>query len=146
MKIENFNLRVYGLMLCDSKVLITHEHRAGIIMTKFPGGGLEKGEGLADGLMREFQEELAVAISIGDFFYVNEFLQVSTFNPKDQLLSFYYFVSCDSEFITVNGNEKVSLIKDEQIFEWVEIKDLRESDFTFPIDRFVVGRLKKSLS
>ena len=130
-------------MLRDKKVLITHEHRAGIIMTKFPGGGLEKGEGLADGLTREFNEELKVRITVGDLFYVNEFLQISTFNQKDQLLSFYYYVSCDSTFKTADGREKLNLTKGEQIFEWVILKELNESDFTFPIDREVVKRLKE---
>lgn len=142
MQIENYNLRVYGLLVRNNKLLVTHEHRAGIVMTKFPGGGLEKGEGLADGLIREFDEELGVAIAVNDLFYVNEFLQISTFNPKDQLLSFYYYVNCQAEIETLPRSVKNSLVKGEQIFEWIAIKDLNESDFTFPIDREVVRRLK----
>ena len=80
MSIENFNIRVYGLLINEGSVLITSEHRARIQMLKFPGGGLEKGEGIEDCLIREFDEELKIIIEVEEFFYVNEFFQESVFN------------------------------------------------------------------
>jgi 8-oxo-dGTP diphosphatase len=141
MPIQNFNLRVYGLLIHGDKVLVTHEHRAGIIMTKFPGGGLEKGEGLAEGLKREFIEEMNLEVEVRDIFYVNEFLQVSAFNEADQLISFYFLVESRDHSSILLSSDKASLKKGQQIFEWVLIKDLKKEEFTFPIDRVVVERL-----
>lgn len=143
MSIQNFNLRIYGLMLHQGKVLITHEHRAGIIMTKFPGGGLEKGEGLADGLKREFIEEMNLEVEVGEIFYVNDFLQISAFNSEDQLISFYFLVETkDISSILLDSN-KSTLTKGQQIFEWIAFDELKEEEFTFPIDRVVVEKLKR---
>jgi len=144
MNVQNFNLRVYGLLIHENRVLITHENRAGLAMTKFPGGGLEKGEGLADGLKREFLEELNLTIEIQDFFYVNDFLQISSFNKKDQLLSFYYFVNTATDSLrTINATANNRLVAEgEQSFEWIRMNDLIVTDFTFPIDQVVAGKLK----
>jgi len=141
MSIKNFNIRVYGLLINDGKVLITHEHRAGIIMTKFPGGGLEKGEGLADGLKREFIEEMNLEIEVNNIFYVNDFLQISAFNSNDQLISFYYLIDSKEKANIIADSNKSILVKDQQIFEWIAFKDLKIDEFTFPIDRKVVGKL-----
>jgi len=37
MEISQFNIRVYGLLLDDNRILVTDEYRLGIFMTKFPG-------------------------------------------------------------------------------------------------------------
>ena len=56
--IEKLNLRVYGLLLNNNgEVLLTDESRFGMEFTKFPGGGIELGEGISDCLKREFIEE-----------------------------------------------------------------------------------------
>ncbi|NOQ71386.1 MAG: NUDIX domain-containing protein [Crocinitomix sp.] len=139
--VKNFNLRVYGLLINNNAVLVTDEQRGGFPMTKFPGGGLEKGEGLADGLKREFDEEISIAIAVNQFYYVNDFLQISSFNPADQLLSFYYMVSTNqiSEIPIATVKRK---IKDgEQVFRWVALSELSPDQFTFPIDKIVCEML-----
>jgi 8-oxo-dGTP diphosphatase len=53
-----FVIRVYGIIVNNNnEVLLFDEHQHGMQMTKFPGGGLEFGEGTIEGLMREFKEE-----------------------------------------------------------------------------------------
>ncbi|MBD3635895.1 MAG: NUDIX domain-containing protein [Crocinitomicaceae bacterium] len=142
---SRYNLRVYGLLKDENQVLITHEHRGGMIMTKFPGGGLEMGEGLADCLIREFKEELAIEIEVNDLFYVNDFMQISEFNKSDQLISFYYFVSTqDLDDIPVNPLVEGKLKRGQQIFEWKDIQKLKEDDLSFPLDKIVLEKLKKN--
>ena len=52
--IRNFVVRVYGLIINDKKeVLLTDEYQQGMKMTKFPGGGLEFGEGPVDCIKRQ---------------------------------------------------------------------------------------------
>lgn len=144
MGVEKFNIRVYGLLIHQEKVLVTHEKRGGMLMTKFPGGGLERGEGIADCLIREFQEELSIQIETADIFYVNDFLQISAFNPKDQLISFYYLVTTSEIEKIDESSELDEFADDDQIFEWVNIRDLNPEDFTFPIDKIVSEHLCQS--
>ncbi len=138
---NKFNLRVYGVLIDSGRLLVTDEMRGGFPMTKLPGGGLEFGEGLEACLVREFQEEIGIDVEVQDFFYVNEFYQESRFNPNDQLLSFYYSVETpEIERITTNENF-VPLKEDGQVFRWVNIPELKATDFTFPIDQIVIKKL-----
>ena len=140
--IVSYNLRVYGLLILDNRVLLTDEYRAGMIMTKFPGGGLEKGEGLADCLISEFEEELAISIEVGKLYYVNEFLQVSAFNSSQQLISFYYIVETKERDLIPAPIELTELKVNEQRFRWVNLNDLDPTTFTFPIDQKVAELLR----
>lgn len=144
MRPNRYNVRVYGLLFNgQNEVLLTDELRNGFSMTKFPGGGLEFGEGLAAGLQREFQEELALDIQVDNLFYINDFLQISRFNPTDQLLSVYYKVTALSP---VGPLHTVPLdfpagVRDAQLFRWHAVSALNPGDFTFPIDRVVADKL-----
>ena len=138
---EKFNIRVYGLLVQNDKILITDEIRFGRKMTKFPGGGLEFGEGTKEGLLREFQEELNVKIKVGDLFYINDFFQISSFNSNEQLLSIYYFVELISGEINSTEIPFNFETNDPQCFRWVSLKEIMENDFTFPIDKEVVNKL-----
>lgn len=86
------NLRVYGILLGeDKKVLVSDEFIRGSYYTKFPGGGLEFGEGTRDCLKREFKEEMDLDIRVGDHIYTTDFFQISAFDPSHQIISIYYF-------------------------------------------------------
>ena len=139
---EKFNIRVYGLLVQNEKVLITDEIRFGRKMTKFPGGGLEFGEGTKEGLLREFQEELNVKIKVCELFYMNDFFQVSSFNSNEQLLSIYYFVELISGEINSTEIPFNFETNEPQCFRWMYLKEIMENDFTFPIDKEVVKKLK----
>ena len=142
----SFNIRVYGIVINDNQeVLVSDECRHGFSMTKFPGGGLEFGEGLMDGLKREFMEELGIDIEVKELFYVNDFLQISAFNENHQLISFYYLVE-------LSGNSKIDTQKsghpsdyDGGIQRWVSLKEITEEDVTFPVDKVVVKELRKRI-
>ncbi len=147
--VTRFNLRVYGIVINDQgEVLISHERRNGFEFTKFPGGGLELGEGILDALKREFLEELGVPVESARLFYVNEFYQSSVFNAEDQIISFYYLVTLNSNKINVMLKNSPIGSLDSSDFEWVEwraLTDLIPDQMTFPIDKIVVTELKDSL-
>ncbi len=87
-----FNVRVYGLLMnADNEILISDEREYGMSFTKFPGGGLEFGEGLIDGLKREFVEECNVEVEVTSHFYTTDFFVKSAFNDS-QIISVYYMV------------------------------------------------------
>ncbi len=137
-----FNIRVYGIAIQESKLLISTEMGGDHAFTKFPGGGLEPGEGLADCLIREWKEELNVDIGIGDLFFVNEFYQPSAFNPSQQIISFYYMVNLQTEISVYKAIEK-RWNKDYLVeFRWEDIHTLQTDDFTFPIDKRVFSLIE----
>ena len=139
-----FNVRVYGLLINEhNEILITDEQEFGMRFTKFPGGGLEYGEGLIDGLKREFVEECNVEIEVLSHFYTTDFYIKSAFNDS-QMISVYYTVKhitplnlmFKSVAFDFDGEGEVF-----QSFRWMNLDDIRPEDMTFPIDQHVVKLL-----
>src|ERR1700684_3634148 len=88
-----FNIRVYGILLGKNReVLVSDEFIRGNQYTKFPGGGLEFGEGTRDCLKREFKEEMDLDVQVGDQLYTTDFFQLSAFHPDQQIISLSYWV------------------------------------------------------
>ncbi|MCX6266973.1 MAG: NUDIX domain-containing protein [Bacteroidetes bacterium] len=145
MTINQFNIRVYGFLIDKGSILVTDEFRLGIYMTKFPGGGLNFGEGTIECLKREFMEELNTPIEIVSHFYTTDFFQPTTLLPSDmQLFNIYYIVNAEKpyHFQTTAKKNDIPPMDGAQCFRWLNIKELRSEDFTFPIDQFIVGELK----
>lgn len=139
---KSFNLRVYGLLINENReILISDERRFNHSFTKFPGGGLELGEGLADGLKREFEEELGKAVEVGALFYVNDFYLASAYNENHQLICFYYFVECDDWRSISIGNKVIPLEEDGEQQRWVPLSELTPEMMLFPIDKIVTEKL-----
>lgn len=142
MAISKFNIRVYGVLINENQeVLIADEHRFKTAFTKFPGGGLEFGEGIADALKREFMEELQLEIEVGELFYVNDFLQTSRFDDSYQIISFYYLVNCkEIQSIPIRETSE-PLRTDGEEFRWFPLSKMNEKSMTFPIDQVVAAKL-----
>ena len=148
-----FNIRVYGILLNEQKqVLVSDEFIRGNYYTKFPGGGLEFGEGLRDCLKREFKEEMGLDIETQDHIYTTDHFQVSAFNTDHQIISIYYFVK-PLELIKAplrttpfDFDERELKVYEQtgetETFRFVDWKDLSEETVTLPIDKIVVRMLK----
>ncbi len=139
-----FNIRVYGILInVVGEVLLSKEHYKEITMIKFPGGGLEPGEGLRDGLAREWQEELQIDIEVGAHFYTTDFYQPSAFDNTQQVISVYYHVVLkepeDAGRLATAGHAR----KGEPEFFWEKLNTLQPIDVTMPIDKHVVSLLIK---
>lgn len=142
---KRFNLRVYVIIINDNdEVLLSDERRFGNAFTKFPGGGLEWGEGLTECLEREIEEELGIDVTIGELFYVNDFFQQSAFRGDDQLFSFYYRVYANDYSQVPVSEHSVPLLEEGERFRWIPIHDLSEEILTFPVDKMIVKLLKKA--
>jgi 8-oxo-dGTP diphosphatase len=149
-----FNLRVYGILInSDKQVLVSDEYIRGNYYTKFPGGGLEYGEGTRDCLKREFMEEMSLQVEVGEHLYTTDFFQLSAFHPDHQIISIYYLVN-PLEPIPVQLKPMPFDFDDDQMkiynqqnevesFRFVDWKDLSEDTVTLPIDKIVVGLVKK---
>tara|TARA_B110000503_G_scaffold143666_1_gene246807 strand:- start:4950 stop:5384 length:435 start_codon:yes stop_codon:yes gene_type:complete len=144
MDLKRYNIRVYGLLTNNNgELLLSKEFRFGKRFVKFPGGGHELGEGIIDGLKREFREELGIEIETAEHFYTTDFLQVSAFATDEQLISVYYKVTSNqAESIKENQNSLDIDEGDEHLFIWKSMEELTEEDVTYPIDKLVVRMMK----
>src|SRR5690606_30856587 len=141
-----FNVRVYGILINErDQVLLSDEEEYGFRFSKFPGGGLEYGEGLIDGLKREFMEECGVAVEVVEHIYTTDFFIQSVFNDS-QVISVYYAVK-PLEDLKLNFKDKVYDFDTEgdirQAFRWRYLADLDIDDVSFPTDQKVVELLQE---
>lgn len=140
-----FNVRVYGILIDNNNVLVSDELIYGKYITKFPGGGLEFGEGTIDAIKREMIEETNTKVEVLEHFYTTDFFQVSAFNPHAQVISIYYTVKALSSLqVTVKQKPfDFDETKEGAIsFRWFPLDTISEEQFTFPIDKKVAGMLK----
>lgn len=143
--ISAFNIRVYGLLVHEGMVLVADELIKGHRITKFPGGGLEFGEGPKDGLVREIREELGLEAFDLRHFYTTDFFQASAFRAGDQIISIYYtFKVAEPLRIPVSAVpfDFRQAERDEEVFRWLELSAARAEDVSLPIDRVVLGMLR----
>jgi 8-oxo-dGTP pyrophosphatase MutT (NUDIX family) len=90
---SQFTIRVYGIWIDEeNRILLSDERIGNMQFTKFPGGGLEFGEGTIDCLKREWIEELNTPIEVVSHLYTTDFFQASAFHRNTQVISIYYRV------------------------------------------------------
>ena len=147
-------VRVYGILMNEKKqVLVSDEYIRGEYYTKFPGGGLEIGEGTRDCLKREFIEEMNLKVSIGDHLYTTDFFQISAFNNAHQILSIYYEaialepirVPLKSKEFDFDEQQLQVYEKTRQIesFRLVDWEHFSSQQLTLPIDKIVADLVKE---
>lgn len=149
-----FTIRVYGILKDEQNhVIVSDEKIRGSLFTKFPGGGLEFGEGTRDCLVREFKEEMNLTVQVNEHIYTTDYFQRSAFNPSHQIVSIYY---------SVTALEPILIPFDKKPFEFSEAElalyeqtqqtetfrriawDLfSSSDLSLPIDKIVAQLLKE---
>jgi 8-oxo-dGTP diphosphatase len=142
-----FNVRVYGILMDEHQnVLVSDELVYGKYITKFPGGGLEFGEGTIDAIKREMMEEANTPVEVTGHFYTTDFFQVSAFNSHAQVISIYYLIKGLSP-INVTVKQKAfdfDEVKEGAIsFRLIPLNTISEDHFTFPIDKKVAGLLRQ---
>ncbi|HYO23093.1 MAG TPA: NUDIX domain-containing protein [Flavisolibacter sp.] len=152
-----FTLRVYGVLINEKKeVLVSDEYIRGGYYTKFPGGGLEFGEGTRDCLKREFIEEMNLKVEVGEHIYTTDFFQISAFNAAHQIISVFYFVT-PLEAIKVplrtkpfdfdEAQLKIYEVRQEiETFRFVPWDELSEETVNLPIEKIVIGMIKQQLT
>jgi len=148
----SFNLRVYGILINEqNQLLVSDEYIRGMKITKFPGGGLEFGEGTRDCLKREFLEEMNLNVEVGKHLYTTDYFQLSSFNSSHQIISIYYFVNA-LEKITAPIRTKPFDFDEEQLkiyeqqkeietFRFIDVDKLTTEDVSLPIDKLIVQLL-----
>jgi len=134
-----YTIRVYAIILNkQNEVLLLNESYNGIDFTKFPGGGMEKGEGTLDCLHRELKEELDLCDLDLNHFYTTDFYVESAFSHQTQVLSIYYKSKTTIKESDISFDSKDPKLKG---YKFVPLNELSENDLTFPIDKKVTGLL-----
>lgn len=145
-KINHFNIRVYAIIINEqNEILLSDEYVLDTYMTKFPGGGMQYGEGTIDCLKREALEEFSQEIEVLSHFYTTDFFQQALYFDTHQLISIYYkarFKKPPVFKISTKPFDFPPHINDSRSFRWKSLKELSEKDMTFPIDKHVTKLLK----
>lgn len=151
---SKFNVRVYGILLNEHKqVLVSDEYIRGEYYTKFPGGGLEFGEGTRECLQREFKEEMNLDVSIEDHIYTTDIFQMSAFTLEHQIIAIYYFANA-LQPITVPIRTAAFDFDEQQLqlyeqtkqietFRFIDWKNFTADAITLPIDKIVTSLLRE---
>ena len=90
-----------GIIVKNGKILIVRRAINDFVkenMWEFPGGKLEFGEDLEDGLKREVKEETNLDVNIGKLLYSYTFKT----HPHRQLVIMTYLCTTDSDAVTIS--------------------------------------------
>lgn len=142
-KPDSITIRVYGLLMHEGRILLSRENIADNLYTKFPGGGLELGEGISDCLQREFREEVDISLSQWKLFHLNENFLASAFHQAKQVLSIYFRVWSDEiRKIKTGDPDKTPLPRPaDQVLYWADVQEIQKEPISLPVDVQVVQLL-----
>ena len=129
-----FNARCYALIRSNkNRVLVMMERWQGVGLNKFPGEGLELGEGLLECIYREIDEEFLESERLNyKHLYTPTHCFASRFKPTEQLLLNYFAseeLANEELWTLIPGDENLLGMK------WLELKAENASWFTLESDR-----------
>lgn len=144
-------VRVYGIYInALQQVLVSDELIKGELYCKFPGGGLEFGEGTRECLIREFKEEMNADVVVKKHIYSTDFFVESAFAKGTQVMSIYYEVDFLTPQIIPNDNVPPSRENFgqnnphlQERHRMVDISRLSIEHFQLPIDKVVAQMIKE---
>lgn len=98
-------ISVRGIVLHEGKLLCVRLNKyKGSLRTKderdywcLPGGGLEEGEALLDGVIREMVEETGVSPTVGNLLYVQQFHYEDT-----DFLEFFFHITNAKDYLHID--------------------------------------------
>ncbi len=140
---NSYTVRVYAVIVNRrGEVLLTREKYLGMEFTKFPGGGMEWGEGALDTIQRELHEELHLQDVELEHFYTTDFFVPSFFDSSTQVISIYYKTKEPTLRDLIKLREE-----DEKLLgvKWIPLDRFSVDDVTFPIDKRVAKLIRESL-
>ncbi len=117
-------VRVAGVFVQDSRILLVKHRKAHREYYLLPGGGQEPGESMTETLVREWKEELSLDIEPGKFLFMGESVPPKNLK-KSQVVQITFLVRSIRGEIYVEPDEALFG------FEWVPMDNLLSIPF-FP--------------
>lgn len=123
---NQLRVRVCGILVEDDRILLVRHRSLGPAGTLWapPGGGMLFGMSASENLIREFKEETGLAIEVGQFLFVHEFL-----TPPLHAIELFFEVGRVGGQLKTGSDPEMD--QDEQIIEkvaFVSFPDLIEMD------------------
>ena len=125
---ENFFFRpsAYGFIINNGEIVTLTNKSNGKIW--FPGGAIEIGERIEDGLRRETKEETGLDISIGKLILVKE--NFFYYQPLDEAYhAFLFFYYCKHQTTKLISYDDVNDLESKKP-RWKKISEIREEDIS----------------
>jgi 8-oxo-dGTP pyrophosphatase MutT (NUDIX family) len=120
-----FRPSVYAILRKDEKILLLRMRSTGAYC--LPGGGVELGETIEAGLIREVKEETGIDIAVGEFaFFKEDFFY---YDPLDKAFhSFMFFYHCTPASRELIPDDQVQDLEAEKP-RWVDVESLSAGAF-----------------
>jgi ADP-ribose pyrophosphatase YjhB (NUDIX family) len=90
--LDKIRIGIYGIIIRDGAILMTHTRSGTKDVLNFPGGGVEINEGFADALKRECFEELGMHVEIERFLYSSKQLYLHEDFPQFRMFNLYFLI------------------------------------------------------
>lgn len=105
-RIMNRRINVRGIIVKDGKLFaVRHKQPDGSDKGFWctPGGGLEDGESLEDGIRREILEETGITAQVGRLLFIQQFSKTGDeFNNFDEFLEFFFLIENSDAFDNIS--------------------------------------------
>jgi ADP-ribose pyrophosphatase YjhB (NUDIX family) len=122
---HRLRIRVNGVLIEENKILmVKHKMSSDRDFWSTPGGGMHFGSPAQDNLCREFLEETGLTIAVGEFLFINEYL-----DPPLHALECFFEVERISGNATLGKDPELS--HDSQILseiKWMTFSELQSLD------------------
>ena len=125
-----YRVTIKGLCVRDGKVLLVRESKDISGKWEMPGGGLDFGEDIREGLKREIKEEIGLDIEIEDMLGENEYVASDPEAGKKRKHVTYFLAR--SPFVDITLENKGGL-DDAQWFKVSKILELNFYEDVLPI-------------
>lgn len=122
----NVRVRACGVLFKEDAILLVRHKGIGEkgCFWAPPGGGVEFGESIHSALKREFQEECNIKIEVGDFLFINEFIQP----PLHAIELFYKVTFVEGELkLGTDPELSVNFITDLRFLTKNELEEITNS-------------------
>jgi ADP-ribose pyrophosphatase YjhB (NUDIX family) len=119
---EKIGIRTATVTVKDGKVLLVNSKYDDGEYYLFPGGGVEFGETVEEGAIRETVEETGFKVKIDKLIHVNEFIYKEDWNKRS--ITVFFLASPEEEFLKNISNDGGKI----KNIEWVEISKLEDLD------------------
>lgn len=119
---NQLRMRVNGILIENEKILmIKHRMGNGRILWSVPGGGMQFGQDAKSNLIREFEEETGLIVTVENYLFVHEYL-----NPPLHALEHFFLVKWMDGDLKLGTDPELEV--ENQIIEetrWMSLKNIQ---------------------